>query len=98
MFLQSIHPSRVQVKWFKLNDSRNEKAAAAVTIALISEKNKSRKKRQKRVCMKPRLKRRKNKGIYESLLAMLEGEHNYNILLTHENLFQLIKDSMKRKH
>ena len=37
-----------------------EQAAATVTIALISEKNKSRKNRKKKVCVKPWLKRRNN--------------------------------------
>ena len=44
-----------------------EQTAAAVIIALISEMNKSRKKRQKtRVCVKPCLKRRKNLEFYEN--------------------------------
>ena len=66
-----------------------EQAAAAVIIALISEKNKSRKNRKKRVCVKPRLKRKKKLEFYETLPAelRLEYEYNYNILLrmTSEN-------------
>ena len=59
-------------------------AAAAVTIALISEKNQSRKKRGgKSLSVKPWLKRRKNLESYETLLAelRLKEEYNYNILL-----------------
>ena len=72
-----------------------EQAAAAV----ISEKNKSRKMRERsRVCVKPWLKR-------ETLLAelRLEDEHSYNILLrmTSENfeeIFQLIKDDITKEN
>ena len=47
-----------------------EQAAAAVIIAIIFEKNKSRKNREKRsVCVKSWLKRRKNLEFYETLLA-----------------------------
>ena len=49
-----------------------KQAAAAVIMALISEKNKSRKRRKKRkVCVKPSLKGRKNLEFYETLLAEL---------------------------
>ena len=41
MFLKSIQPSRVQAKMFQ------EQAAAAVIIAIIFGKNKSRKKRKR---------------------------------------------------
>ena len=61
-----------------------EHAATAVIIALISEKNKSGKKRKKRrACVKPWLKRRKNFEFYETLLSelQLKDEYNYNILL-----------------
>ena len=75
-----------------------EQAAAAVTIALISEKNKSRKNRKKRVGVKPGLRRRKNLEFYKTLLAELRLEYEcyYSILLrmTSENfvkIFQLIK-------
>ena len=57
-----------------------EEAATPVVIVLISEKNKSRKKRQKRkVGILPRVKRRKNLGFYETLLPelWLEDEFNY---------------------
>ena len=53
-----------------------------VAAVLISEKNNSREKRGKRVCVKPLLKRRKNLRIYQTLLAKLrlEDEYDYNIL------------------
>ena len=75
-----------------------EQAAAAVIIAIIFEKNKSRKNREKRrVCVKSWLKRRKNLEFYETLLAelRLEDEYNYNILLrmTSENI-----SADKRRH
>ena len=75
-----------------------EQAATAVIIALISERKKSRKNRKKkRVCVKPWLKRRKNLEFYETLLAelRLEDEYNYNILLrmTSENI-----SADKRRH
>ena len=54
--------------------------------------------------MKPWLKRRKNLGFYETLLAelLLEEEYNYNILLrmTSENseeIFQQIKDDIPKE-
>ena len=67
-----------------------EQAAAAVIIALISKKKLVKKKRKKRrVCVKPWLKRRRNLEFYETLLAelLLEEEYNYKILLliTSEN-------------
>ena len=78
-----------------------ELAAAAVIIALISEKNKSRKKRGKSLCVKPWLKRRKNLEFYETLLAelRLKEEYNYNILLrmtsqNFEEIFQPTKDDL----
>ena len=46
----------------------HKKAALAVTIALIFEKNKE-KETKKSVCDKSSLKRRKNLGFYETLLA-----------------------------
>ena len=64
-----------------------EQAAAVTIIALISEKSKSREKRQKgRVCVKAWLKRRKNIGFYETLLAemRLEDEYNYKILFKND--------------
>ena len=64
-----------------------EQAAAAVIIALISEKNKSREKRQKGiVCVKPWFKSSKNLGFYETLLAdlRLEDEDNYKILFKND--------------
>ena len=64
-----------------------EQAAAVTIIALISEKSKSREKRQKgRVCVKTWLKRRKNIGFYETLLAemRLEDEYNYKILFKND--------------
>ena len=77
-----------------------KQAAEAVLIALISEKNKSKKKdKERRICVKPQFKRRKNLEYYETLLPelQLEDEYNYNILLrmTSKNfgeIFQLIKD------
>ena len=56
-----------------------EQTSPAVIVTLISDKNKSRKKRQKRkVGMKPWLKRRKNLGFYETLLAELQLEDEYD--------------------
>ena len=83
-----------------------ELAAAAVIIALISEKNKSRKKREgKSLCVKPWLKRRKNLEFYETLLAelRLKEEYNYNILLRmtsvkFEEIFQLTKDDLTKEN
>ena len=50
-----------------LSKMTQEQATAAVIIGLTSEKNKSRKKRQERkVGMKPWLKRKKNVGFYET--------------------------------
>ena len=69
-----------------------EQAAAAVIIALISEKNKSRKKRQKRrVCVKPWIKRRKNLGFYETLLAELWIEDKYN----YKNYLQMTSENFE---
>ena len=76
-----------------------EQAAVAVIIALNSEKNQVKKKRKKRrVCVKPWFTGRKNLEFYETLLAelLLEEQYNYTILLrmTSENpeeIFQLIK-------
>ena len=75
-------------------------------IALISEKNKTRKKRQNRkVGMKPWLKRRKNVRFYESLHAELglEDECDYEnyLRMTSENIseiFQLIKDGITKEN
>ena len=83
-----------------------EQATSAVIVALISEKNKSRENRKKSiVCVKPWVKRRKNLDFYETLLAelWLEYEYNYDILLrmTSENfekIFQLIKDDMTKEN
>ena len=82
-----------------------EQAAAAVIIALISEKNKSTEKgKKRRICVKPWLKRKKNLEFYRTLLAELhlEDEHNYNILLRitsekFEEIFQLIKDDITKE-
>ena len=81
-----------------------KQAVEAVIIALISEKNKS-KKKKKRVCVKPWLKRRKNLEYYETLLLelRLEGKYNYKILLrmTSENFeetFQLIKHDKTKQN
>ena len=83
-----------------------EQAAAAVIIALIFEKNKSRKKRQKtRVCVKPWLKKRKSLEFYETLLVelRLKDEYDYNILLrmtieNFEEIFQLIRDDITKEN
>ena len=59
---------------------------------------------QKKVSVKPCLKRRKNLEFYETLLAYLQlEEYNYNILLrmTSENseeIFQLIKDDIPKEN
>ena len=87
------------------NKMIQELAAAAVPIALISEKNKSRKKRGKSICVNPWLKRRKNLEFYGTLLAelRLKDEYNYNILLqmTSENfeeIFQLTKGDLTKEN
>ena len=71
-FIQVVHTEFIKVfRVFK-------QAPAAVIIALISEKNKSRKEKQKRkVDIKPWFKRRKNLAFYETPIAELEEEHNY---------------------
>ena len=72
-----------------LSKMSHEPAVTAVITALMSEKNKSRKKRQKiKVDMKPRLKRKKNLGFYETLIEglQLEDESNKSYLrMTSEN-------------
>ena len=61
-------------------------------------------KREKRVYVKPWLKRRKNVELYGTLLAELAlEEYNYNILLRmtseiFEELFQLIKDNIPKEN
>ena len=80
--------------------------AAAVIIALISEKNKSRKKREgKSLCVKPWLKRRKNLEFHEILLGelRLKEDYNYNILsrmtsVNFEEMFQLTKDDLTKEN
>ena len=63
-----------------------EQVAASVIITLISEKSKSRKKRQKRkTCVKPWLKRRKNFEFHETLLVELQFEDKYN----HKNYLRM---------
>ena len=83
-FIQVVHTEFIKVvcteypAFKNLSKIRQEQAVAAVIIALISEKNKLRKKRQKsKGGIKPWLKRRKN--FYETLLAelQLEDRHNY---------------------
>ena len=77
-----------------------EQVAAAVIIALIFQKNKSRKKRQKRkVYVKLCLERKKSLGFFETLLPelRLEDEYNYEkyLRITSEifqEISQLIKD------
>ena len=72
-----------------LSKMSHEPAVTAVITALMSEKNKSRKKRQKiKVDMKPRLKRKKNLGFYVTLIEglQLEDESNKSYLrMTSEN-------------
>ena len=81
-----------------------EQAAAAVISGLTSKKNKAGKKTQKRkVGMKPWLKRRKNLGFYDTLLAelRLEDKYNYKNCLQFKNfeeLFQLIKDGITKEN
>ena len=82
---------------------RQEQSIAAVIIVPISEKNKSRKKRK--VCVKTWLERRKNLAFYETLLAELplEDEYNYKnyLLMTSENfkeIFQLIKNHIGKEN
>ena len=102
---QFIKVVRTNYSAFKSSSKMiQEQAASAIIIALISEKNLSKKNREKkrRVCMKPWLKRRKN--FYETLLAelRLEYKYNYKILLrmTSENfekIFQLMKDGITKE-
>ena len=76
MFLQSIQPSRVQ-----------EQDTAAVIIALIFEKKTSQGKRDKKEGLSEALAwKKKNLRFYETLLAelRLEDEYNYNILFTND--------------
>ena len=72
-----------------LSKMSHEPVVTAVITALMSEKNKSRKKRQKiKVDMKARLKRKKNLGFYETLIEglQLEDESNKSYLrMTSEN-------------
>ena len=75
-------------------------------ITLISEKNRSRKNREKKESVwNLGLKEEKKLEFYETLLAevRLEYEYNYNILLrmTSENIqeiFQLIKDDITKEN
>ena len=93
MFLQIIHPSRVQAKWFKNCCTR--------ITALISKKINSRKNEKKRrICLKSWLKRRK-----KTLLAelWLEYEYDYNILIrmiseNFEKISQLIKGDITKEN
>ena len=76
--------SRTEYTVFKsLSKMSQEQAAAVVIIALTSE---SREKRQKiKVGMKLCLKRRKNFGFYETLLAKLRLEDEYS----HKNFLRM---------
>ena len=87
--IQVVHAELIKVvlmEYSALKSSSKmiqELAAAAIIIALISEKNKSRKKRGgESLCVKPWLKRKKNLEFYETLLVklLLKEEYNYNIL------------------
>ena len=85
-----------------------EQAAVAVIIALISEKNKSSKwkeKKKKESVWNLALKEEKNLGFYETLFTelRLEDEHNCNILLrmTSENfeeIFQFINEDITKEN
>ena len=84
-----------------------EQAAVAVITALISEKNKSSKwkEKKKESVWNLALKEEKNLGFYETLFAelRLEDEHNYNILLrmTSENfeeIFQFINEDITKEN
>ena len=79
-----------------------EQAAAAVIIALISEKSKSREKEKKKEESMWNLGLKKKTEFYETLLAelRLEDENNYNILLrmTSENFEEIIISADKRWH
>ena len=68
-----------------------EQAVAAVIIALISKKNKSRKK-QKRKKSGTLAKKKKNLEFFESLLAELRLQKNF------EEIFQLIKDDITKEN
>ena len=108
-FIQVVHKScsyRVFTAFKSLSKISHEQAASVVIVALISRKNKSRKKRHKRkVGMKPWLKRKKNCGFYETLLAelRLEGKYNYKNYLWmtsehFEEIHQLIKDDITKEN
>ena len=73
---------------FKQNDSRTS-CSSSDYCTNFQEKTSQEKEKKRRVCVKPWLKRRKNLEFYETLLAelLLEEEYNYKILLriTSEN-------------
>ena len=106
--IQVVHTEFIKViteSAFKSSSKMiQEQAAAAVIIALISEKNKSRKKRKRKKSLCETL-AWENLESYETLLAelRLEDEYNYKILLrmTSENfeeIFQLIKDDIAKEN
>ena len=111
-FIQGVHIKFIKIvlkdySAFRCSSKTiSEQATPALIIALISEKNKSRKKEKKRrICVKPWLKRKKNLEFYETLLAKLhlEEEYSHNILLrmiseSFEEIFQLIKDDIPKEN
>ena len=88
---------------FNQNDSRTS-CSSSNYCTNFREKQINKKEKKRSICVKPWLKRRKNLGFYETLLAelLLEEEYNYNILLrmTSENseeIFQQIKDDIPKE-
>ena len=79
-----------------------DQAAEAVITALLTKENKSRKKRQKRnIGIKPWLKRRKNLEFYETLLAdlRLQDEYDYkNYLRMISKNLNALADKTLKKH
>ena len=98
MFVQSIQPSRVQAQGCKKN-LNNTNSCTNFQKKQIKEKEKKR-----NVGLTLRLKRRKNLRVYETLLAelRLEDEYNYKNYLrmsfeNFEEIIQLIKDDIIKK-
>ena len=90
---------------FTQNDSKTSCSSSNYCSNFREKQVKKKKKKKKRVCVKPWLKRRKSLEFYETQLAelRLEYEYNYKILLriTSGNfvkLFQLIKSNITKEN
>ena len=90
-----------KISFYRLFSLQQSKQNDLRTSCSSSKLRKRRKKR--RVYMKPWFRRRKNWELYETLLAelRLEEEYNYNILLrmtceNFEEIFQLIKTDISK--